>query len=190
MKSKRLIVFASIFFGLSFLTIYFNSPVFSALRELITNSDYLFPFSLFQGLLNGTGMGGWTFTGHIPLFPDLFFGFIFWILLKNINLVLIVYAIFQSILILASFIYLSKQIFGKNYTTISLIISFSAIPILLLATGQYMVLQYLLPIYQHYGLIGYGDLRPCLANKIADQSSPGFESDYQYLYSAWDRCHS
>ena len=153
MKSNKLIVFASIFFGLSFLIIYLNSPVFSTLREMITNSDYLFPFSIFQGLLNGIGMDGWTFTGHIPLFPDLFFGFIFWILLKNVNLVLIVYAIFQSILILACFIYLSKQIFGKNYLIISLITLSSTIPILLLATGQYMQLHYLLPIYQHFGLI-------------------------------------
>ena len=94
-----------------------------------------FLISLFNGIFQG-GNADWVFPGFIPYFPDIFFGFIFLYLFKNIHLAIEFFAIFQVTLLTGSMLFLSRCLFGKNHLIYALIMIFSSIPIFLLSSGE------------------------------------------------------
>jgi hypothetical protein len=148
---KNLFYITIIFYLFSFIFLFLRPDSLQSLRNQFYDSDLLFPFALFLGLFN-SGHSDWFFSGIIPYFPDLFFGFIFWLTTRNIHLTLIIYAIWQSILITLSLMFLSKCAFGKNTIIISCVIFFSGLLNILVSNGV-VELFYVLSWYKHAGVL-------------------------------------
>jgi len=148
-----LLCFSILYFICSYVLLYMDSQNINLIRAQFYDADLLFPFSLYEGFFNEQSITGWMFSGVIPLFPDLFLTVLFWLISKNIHISIILYALFQPVIMTLSLVFLSWCVGGKNKLIFSMIFFFSALPIMLISTGKFFTFFYIFSWYKHFGLL-------------------------------------
>ncbi len=152
---KKFFLAALLFFLLSFLVLYSSPGVVQGLKTHLNTSDFLEPFTIFHIIVDRNSSPDYVFGAYIPFF-DLFIGFVFWLITRNTQLTITLYAIFQPILITACLLYLINCLVGKNFKIYALVVACSALPILIFSTGHLETIFYLFGWHIHVSTIGAG----------------------------------
>ena len=166
MKRRQLFILAVCFFFLSFPILYFAPGAVQSIRANWYNSDILFPFSLYQGLFHAGSAADWVIGSNVP-YLELGIGWIAWILAGgNIHLALVFYAVLQPVLLTACLLYLARCVVGKNRWLSTLVVQFSALPVLAFALGLTPALFFLFTWYVHILTLGLALLALGLAIQV------------------------
>ncbi len=140
------------FFFLTFINLFFSPGILLSLQNIWNNSDLLFPFSIYQGMMEQSTHPDWVFGGNTPFF-DVLIGLLFWLPTRNIQLTFIFFAIFQPTLVCLCLLFLIKCMIGKNWQLFSLVFIFSAVPILSYSVGSLSFVHQLFTWYLHISTV-------------------------------------
>ncbi len=151
---KRTLIFPVAFFISSFFILYFSSGAVQSIRDNLYNSDILFPFSLYRGIFQAGSHPDWIFGSNTP-YLELFFGLILWLIARgNIHLTLVFYAVFQPVFMVVCLLYLARCLLGKNWLLFSLVLIFSALPVIAFSMGVSRPLFFLFTWFVHMITMG------------------------------------
>ena len=179
---KKLFIFSGLFFLLSFLILYFGPGAVQAIRANLYNSDILFPFSLYKSFFQPGSHADWILGSNTP-YLELALGLVVWALTAgNIHLSLALYAILQPVLLTGCLLYLAYCVLGKNRLLYSLVVLFSALPILSFAVGLTRPLFFLFAWYVHMLTLGLALLALGLVIQIVFGAPRRSESTRVRLY--------
>jgi hypothetical protein len=167
---KKVVISLVIFYAISFLTLLLIPNSLKTYLQSVYNADLLYPFSIYQGILHQPSKPDWVFGGYTP-FYELFVGFLFWLLSRNIQTTFLAYAIFQHIILTLSILFVAYSLVGKNIKIFSLVFIFSAVPVYLYAFGIFKSGWFLFSWYTHITTVWMGWFALGLLIKFLSASS-------------------
>ncbi len=174
---KAYLVSALIFFLLSWVVLAL-SPTFKAiLQEMLDNADLLFPFSVYNGMLNPAASPEWIFGGYTP-FLELALGFVIWLPTRNIPLTLVVYAAVQQGLVVFSILYLARCVAGRNVKVTALALFTAGLSNLVCAAGGLRALEFQYYWYVHVTTVALGLIALGLTVRFA-AAEPALDRHYR-----------
>lgn len=164
----------------SLLSVFVSIATNTIPRGVFYNADSLYIPMFYQDLFSEYSLWGWKHPPATYFFPDIFFYGILNAVLDNFHFAIMGFALGQSVLFIASVIFLSHKVFGKHKGLDALILVVGTCFFLTLATGKCRAFVPILQNGYHFGAFLIGILSLALALTILEDEG---EARYVYVWT-------